>query len=100
MDKSANKKNLRICPKGHQYYKSSDCPTCPICEKEKKPQNSFLSHLNAPARRALENEGIITVEKLSQYTLQEVLSLHGIGKTSIPILEKLLAEKNLTFRKN
>lgn len=99
MDKSANKKNLRICANGHQYYKSSGCPTCPICEKEKKPQNGFLSHLNAPARRALESEGIITVEKLSQYTQKEILSLHGIGKTSILILEKLLFEKDLIFKK-
>lgn len=100
MNKSDNKKNLRTCPKGHQYYKSSDCPTCPICEQERKPKDGLLSYLNAPARRALEGEGITTVEKLSQYTQKEILSLHGIGKTSIPILEKLLANQNLTFRED
>lgn len=48
-----HKGELRTCPKGHKYYKSTDCPTCPICEQEHKPHNSFLSLLVAPARRAL-----------------------------------------------
>lgn len=29
------KKTLRTCKKGHRYYKSSDCPVCPACEKER-----------------------------------------------------------------
>jgi len=41
------KKTLRTCAKGHQYYKSSDCPTCPICEEERKPQVGFLAALVA-----------------------------------------------------
>ncbi len=73
-------KNLRICSKGHPYYKSSDCPTCPICEKERKPQDGLFSHLKAPARRALENHWITTIQKLPQYTQKEILSLHGLGK--------------------
>jgi len=24
----------RICSNGHKFYKSSDCPTFPVCEKE------------------------------------------------------------------
>lgn len=90
--------NLKICKKGHKFYKSSDCPTCPVCEVERKPQDSFLSLLSAPARRALENNGITTLEQLSKFTEKEVLSFHGIGKSSLPILQKLLSDNDLTFK--
>lgn len=89
---------VRICTQGHQYYKTSDCPTCPKCEEDKKPKEGFHSELSAPARRALENKGITTVEQLSEYSEKEILALHGIGKTSIPILRKVLEEKNLSFK--
>lgn len=92
-------KTLRICEKGHQFYKSSDCPTCPTCEKEKKPQEGFLSLLSSPARSALvEYLGIDTLEKLSNYSEKEILKLHGMGKASMPILRKALAEKGLSFK--
>lgn len=91
-------KTLRTCEKGHQYYKSSDCPTCPICEQERVPENGLLSKLVAPARRALESNGIKTVNDLSQFTEKEVLSFHGFGKSSLPILKKALTEEGLTFK--
>lgn len=93
------KKILKTCKNGHKFYKSSDCPTCPDCEKERKPKENFLSVLSAPARRALENNGIMTLEQLSNHTEKEVLSFHGIGKSSIPILQKILSNNNLTFKK-
>jgi hypothetical protein len=89
---------LRTCPKGHTYYKSSDCPVCPICETERKPETGFLSTLGAPARRALENKGIKTVKQLSQYTEKEILSLHGMGKSTIPKLKDALESAGLKFR--
>ena len=90
---------LRVCSKGHKFYKSSDCPTCPICEKERKPEAGFLSFISSPARRALEREGINTLLKLSKYSKKEVLALHGIGPGSIPTLKNALKEKGLSFRK-
>lgn len=90
---------MKTCKKGHKFYKSSDCPTCPVCEEERKPKDNFLSLLGAPARRALENNGIVTLKQLSKHTEKEVLSFHGIGKSSIPILQKILLENNLTFKK-
>lgn len=95
---STQTKNLRTCPKGHKYYKSTDCPTCPVCEEERKPQNSLLSSLGSPARRALENNGITSLNQLSKFSEEEVLKFHGMGKTSIPKLKKALAEKGLSFR--
>ena len=94
------KKTLRTCKKGHQYYKSSDCPTCPVCEEQKKPQEGFLSSLSAPARRALESKGITTVAQLATFSAKEVISLHGVGKTTLPKLEAALAEKGMRFKKD
>lgn len=91
-------KTLRTCSKGHNYYKSSDCPTCPICEKERKPENGFLSKLSAPARRALEHEGITTLQQLSTFSEKEILKLHGIGPASLPVLRASLHESGLSFK--
>ncbi|QCJ41253.1 hypothetical protein FAY30_04715 [Bacillus sp. S3] len=93
------KGNLRTCNKGHKYYKSSDCPTCPTCEQERKPNNGFLSVLSAPARRALENNGITTLQKLSTYSEIEILQFHGMGPASLPKLRSALEENGLSFRK-
>ncbi|MDH4421428.1 MULTISPECIES: RNA polymerase alpha subunit C-terminal domain-containing protein [Bacillus] len=89
---------LRTCEQGHEYYKSSDCPTCPTCEKERKPKEGFLSLLSAPARRALEHHGIHTVEELSIYSEKEILKLHGMGPASMPKLRKALEESGLSFK--
>ena len=91
--------NLRICSKGHKYYKSSDCPVCPVCEQERKPVAGFLAEIGAPARRALERENINSLLKLSKYSEQELLQLHGMGPGSIPKLKQALNEKGLSFRK-
>lgn len=91
-------KTLRTCDKGHKFYKSSDCLSCPTCEKEHKPDNKFLSRLGAPARRALENNGIKTLEHLSKFTEKEILQLHGMGPASLPKLRAALEEEGLSFR--
>lgn len=91
-------KNRRTCSNGHVYYKSSDCPTCPVCASENKPKDGFLSLLPAPARRALINMNIHTLEQLSNYSKKEILDLHGMGPSSIPKLEYALKEAGLTFR--
>jgi DNA-directed RNA polymerase alpha subunit len=95
---SNNEKQKRVCPNGHSYYKSSDCPVCPICENKRQPHNEFLNALSAPARRALENAGITTLAKLSKKTEKEILSLHGMGPGSIPVLKKALKEKGLKLK--
>ncbi|MGG4489863.1 RNA polymerase alpha subunit C-terminal domain-containing protein [Metabacillus idriensis] len=91
-------KTLRICDEGHKYYKSSDCPSCPTCEQERKPDNGFLSQLSSPARRALEHEGITTLQQLSGFSEKEIFNLHGIGPASLPKLRASLKESGLSFR--
>ena len=91
--------NLRICSNGHKYYKTSDCPTCPVCENEKKPGTGFLSLLSAPARRALEGAGIKTLRQLSKVSEKEILKLHGMGPASLPTLRRALSTNGLSFKK-
>jgi DNA-directed RNA polymerase alpha subunit len=88
-------KSLKICEYGHRYFKSSDCPTC---EKERKPQQGFLSLLSAPARRALLNNGITSLEELTTYSEKEILNFHGMGPASLPKLRSALLESGLTFK--
>jgi hypothetical protein len=92
-------RKLRTCPDGHQYYKSSDCPVCPICESMKNPTEDVLASVGAPARRALENAGIRTPQLLSKYTVGELLALHGIGPSSIPKLKKVLESNGMSFKR-
>lgn len=61
-------------------------------------QNPF-STLGAPAQRALKEAGITDLKKLSKYTEDELLHLHGLGPSSIPKLKKALAEVKLAFAK-
>lgn len=61
------------------------------------PGDLFAS-LAAPARRALENKGITTIQRLSKFSEAEVLALHGMGKGSLPKLRNALKEKGLSFK--
>ena len=63
----------------------------------KYPENDFLNLLSAPAKRALENSKITTLKKLSTYTEAEILKLHGIGPSAIPILKNCLKNAQLSF---
>jgi len=91
-------KTLRICKNRHKFFKSSDCPVCPTCEKLKSSATGFLSMLGAPARRALDNAGIKTLNDLSRWTEKEMLNLHGFGKASLPQLKNALVENGLSFK--
>ena len=91
------KGTLKTCKKGHKFYKSSDCPTCPDCEEERKPKDSFLALIGAPARRALERENIKTLEDLAQWSEKEIINLHGMGPSTIPKLNKALINSGLSL---
>ena len=91
-------RTLRICPRGHRYYKGTDCGTCPKCEQSNKPSEGFLSRLSSPARNALINAGITELEHLAEYTEKEILKLHGIGPASLPTLKHAMTEKNVNFK--
>ncbi|HEU5051864.1 MAG TPA: DUF1801 domain-containing protein [Hanamia sp.] len=69
-----------------------------VSQQDEPVSDSFAS-LSAPARRALQSNGIKTLEHLSKYSEKEILKFHGIGKTTIPVLDKALKEKGMGFRK-
>lgn len=58
----------------------------------------FLASLSAPARRALETNGITTLQKLAEYSEKEILKFHGMGPASLPKLRLALEEEGLAFR--
>ena len=93
-------KTKRICKYGHAFYKSSDSPTCPTCEKLKEPASEFLALLSNPARNALLHYGIDTIDKLASYSEKEILKLHGVGKASLPTFRKVLQDEGLSFKQN
>jgi DNA-directed RNA polymerase alpha subunit len=92
------KVQLKKCSHGHSFYKSSDCPTCPVCEAARKPVEGFMAGLSAPARRALEQAGIHSVKDLARYSEKEILQLHGMGPSSLPKLKEALKKEGLTFK--
>ncbi len=92
-------KTLRTCKKGHKYYKSSDCRTCPVCEALCQPRDGFLSLLSAPARRALKAVGVTSPEQVSAFSERELLALHGLGPSVISKLKAALTAKQLTLKK-
>jgi uncharacterized protein YdhG (YjbR/CyaY superfamily) len=97
--KSNKKSKTNTCPKGHAFTKTSDCPTCPICEADKKPNIGLLSLVSAPARRALESIKVSTFKQLSTFTESEIKALHGMGPATIKTLIKELKHQGLTFKK-
>ena len=91
------KKSSKPATMGTQFYKSSDCPVCPICAAQDKPTSGFLSLLGAPARRALAQAGISTLAELSQHSEAEILKLHGVGPKTLPVLRQALDDAGLAF---
>jgi hypothetical protein len=55
--------------------------------------------LAAPARRALQNAGIKSVDQLSAWTEDDLLKLHGIGPTTLPKLREAMKSKGYSFIK-
>ena len=93
---------LKICSRGHRFYKSSDCPVCPMCWAgyyREKNQGDFPNSLSVPALRGLLNAKITNLAKLAKYTESEILQLHGMGPASMPMLRTALKAKGLSFKK-
>jgi hypothetical protein len=65
---------------------------------KRAPKDGFLATLGAPARRALEREGLTTLAKLSERTEKQILTLHGMGPSTLPRLKKALEAAGLAFR--
>jgi hypothetical protein len=66
--------------------------------KQKEPlPGGFPAGLSAPAQRALAGAGYTQIEQLADVTEADILKLHGIGPTAMPLLREALAAKGLRF---
>jgi hypothetical protein len=59
-----------------------------------------MDGLSAPARRALEGAGLVTLAKLAKTTEREILELHGMGPASMPMLRAALKKDGRKSRKD
>jgi hypothetical protein len=93
-------KKLKMCSRGHKFYKSSDCPVCPKCWSGyyKDQKQSDFPKLSAPALRALLNAKIMNLKQLSKFSEEEILGLHGMGPATMPVLKAGLKKKGLKFK--
>ncbi len=95
-------KKLKICSRGHKFYKSSDCPVCPKCWAgyyRKRSQNDFPNTLAAPALRALLGAKITMLAQLVKHTEVEISDLHGMGPKAMGQLKIAMRKRRLSFTK-
>lgn len=56
------------------------------------PLEALLEKLSKPAARAIQNEGITELSQLAGYSDAELLSWHGLGKASLPVIRAALEQ--------
>ena len=88
----------KVCPKGHVFYKTPGCSSCPRCEAGRRPTQGFLAELAAPARRALEGAGLTTLAKLARRSEAQLMQLHGMGPNAITKLRASLQKAGFNFK--
>ena len=70
----------------------------PKAKKSSASMVGFPDSLGAPAKRALENNGIRNLKELSEYREAEILKFHGMGPSSLPKFREALMAVNLSFK--
>ncbi|SHK80281.1 helix-hairpin-helix domain-containing protein [Chryseobacterium polytrichastri] len=64
-------------------------------------KGEFLQGVIAmPARRTLEREKIDSLEKLSNYSEEEIMQFHGFGKNTMMKLKNYMKEQQVSFKNN
>jgi hypothetical protein len=59
-----------------------------------------LPKIAAPAQRALQSAGIVTLKQLTHTSEVELLQLHGMGRNALEKLREALKAKGLSFRES
>lgn len=60
--------------------------------------SSLPSGIGAPARRALANAGLSSLEQLTQISESELRRLHGMGPKAVEQLRVALHSRGLSFK--
>lgn len=91
---------LKVCSKGHEFYKSSDCPVCPKCWSGyyKDKNQSDFPKIGAPALRGLVGAKIKNLKQLTKFTEKELLEFHGMGPKAIGLLKLALKKHGLKLK--
>ena len=58
-----------------------------------------LPKIGAPATRAVNAIGILSLEQFTKYSEDEIIQLHGVGPKAVRILKAALKERGLAFKK-
>ena len=61
-------------------------------------KTSELPRIGAPAIRALNNAGVLSLEDLTHWTEDELLALHGVGPKGVRILREHLDDLGLVLK--
>ncbi|MCJ8154732.1 hypothetical protein MKJ01_13255 [Chryseobacterium sp. SSA4.19] len=70
-----------------------------VCAVSHMGQRDFLKNVIAvPARKALEQEKIDSLEKLSGYSEDEIMKLHGFGETTMKKLKTYMKKHQVSFK--
>jgi DNA-directed RNA polymerase alpha subunit len=64
-----------------------------------KKTDALPPKMGKPAERALAHAGIQSLTDLSQYSEQEIMNLHGIGKKAMAIIQQAMAANKISFKK-
>ena len=62
-----------------------------------RPVGDLPHSLGKTAPRELKSAGIDSLQRVSEHSEQELLSIHGVGPKAVRILRSALEEKGLAF---
>lgn len=72
-----------------------------VCIVDHVVKGSFLQGIIAiPARRTLEIEKIDSLEKLSNYSEEEIMQFNGFGKYTLEKLKNHMKDNQIAFKNN
>jgi hypothetical protein len=78
---------------------NQSCDPQSVAEFDYSQLSPELAKLSKPAQRALLSNGITCAADLAGWAERDLLALHGFGPASLPLIRKVLAEKNMALNK-
>jgi DNA-directed RNA polymerase alpha subunit len=63
------------------------------------PLESLKPSIGNPAKNALSNIGITTLQQLTKLTEKELLQIHGVGPKAVGIIKEAMKKEGISFKK-